>query len=222
MDRLVNEEEGDWQNTAIERHNAVARFGIFLKLIRPSYFLSIETLPEMPPHISGHTPSTAPEPEVHNCYVVLAGVGGLAGMGGMVPGAEGGPLLPPLSEGLGSQGVSFTPGSTLQEGMPFVFGSFMNPPQDTGVVGGAEPAPPGPGGQLPSFSAPSSIFSSFNMSQSLMFRMAPPPAAGEPAPTNTASTTASTTASNRRDAASAPSSVGVPFPILLFQMLMLA
>lgn len=168
--------------------------------------------PEMPPH------STAPGPEVHNCFVVLAGVGGLAGMGGMVPGAEGGTLLPPLTEGLGSQGVSFTPGSTLQEGMPFVFGSFMNPPQDTGVVGGAEPARPGPGDQLPSFSAPSSIFSSFNMSQSLMFRMAPPPAAGEPALTNTANTTAS----NRRDAASAPSSVGVLFPLLLFQMLMLA
>lgn len=150
--------------------------------------------------------SQLPEEEhhqVHNCFVVLAD------MGDMVPEASGLVASPngastgssgaqqPSMPGLGSRENPFNPFSLGPGGMPpFVFGSIVNPGQDLGVFWG--PARHSQPGQ-PSASATQPTFASFNMGQSLLFRMAPPGMA----PVTEANE--SLTASNRRSDAPVPS-----------------
>jgi hypothetical protein len=126
---------------------------------------------------------------MHNCFVVLADMGGMVTDDEGSTGAEGrsGPGAHGARAGAppGSSHESRIPFPFGREGSPLVFGTFIHPSQDMDVLGGPGGEQPGPGDPPP---LPPALF---NMGQSLLFRMAgPPPSAGT-----------STTASHRRSAA---------------------
>ena len=141
---------------------------------------------------------------VHDCFVVLAEMAGIeteASMG-TGPSAEGQTnagrhgAMPGEPPGLGTRiPFNFMP-PTEREGIsPIMFGTFIQPSQDIRVLGSSGVQPES--GDPPA-SMPSSLLSTFNMGQSLLFRMGPP---------MPASSSASVTGSNRRSAGLSSSSV---------------
>lgn len=156
--------------------------------------------PPVPPRGRAETPE-AEQHQVHNCFVVMADMTGLvpeaASNLGASPSASrrsGSRVLHDL-QGLGSG----SPFSMLEGMNPFVFGTFIQPQQESGLGG---VAPSSQSGEQSS-AVPSS-FPSISMGQSLLFRMGPP---------TSSSSTAGVTASNRRSASTSSTVFLLPPPL---------
>ena len=155
----------------------------------------------MPPQPRGR--SDTPEDEqhqVHNCFVVMADMTGIVPEAASNLGAS-----PSSSRRSGSRALhdlqglgSGSPFSMLEGMNPFVFGTFIQPQQDSGLGG---VAPSSQSGEQSS-AVPSS-FPSISMGQSLLFRMGPP---------TSSSSNAGVTASNRRSASTSSTVFLLPPP----------